>query len=163
MRIPPLLISLFVALAIVVPVRSMAAEAASAAPGAHGARMLSYQLGDGCVSSATVRTMTLVYIGTSSADIRHVYAKVGRRTVSRKFLINPEDLTVDLRFPRMAMLNVCQGGVIDVYADISRAAKVGSTHQLMVELESDVATDEDSVGVPTQGTPLTIITRKNGR
>lgn len=160
MRISFLSVSLFLAFAMAAPVSAMEPEAISATPGAHKVHMLPYPLRKGCKSAETVRTMTLVYTGSSSADIRHVYAKVGRRTVSKIFRINPEDLTVNLRFPRMAVLNVCKGGVIDVYADISRAAKVGSTHQLMVELESDVATDEDSVGVPMQGPELTIVHKK---
>jgi len=47
--------------------------------------------------------------------------------------------------------------VIDMYADFSRAAKAGSMHQIYVELESDVSTGKESVGVPTKGRVIQIV------
>jgi len=64
--------------------------------GTRGVPMLSYQLGKGCAGLATVRAMTFVYEGSSSKDIRHLYAKVNGRRVTRNRNINEQDLRLIL-------------------------------------------------------------------
>ena len=71
--------------------------------------------------------------------------------VTRRKVIDPEDLTIHLPFHRRSAPGVCSGEVIDIYADFSRRTERGSRHRVIVEIESDVVSDEGSVGIPTIG------------
>lgn len=119
--------------------------------------MLSYQLEKGCISGETVRNMTLVYEGASFAEISRLYVKVNGKTIPRKKGFDEQSQTLNLSFARREALNICSGGVIDIYADLYPTAKVGSTHQLYVEFESDVHSSTKSVGVPTKGTVVKVV------
>ncbi len=126
-------------------------------PGAWGVHMLSYQLEKGCISGETVRGMTLVYEGASFAEVSRLYVKVNGKTIPKKRSFDEQSQTLNLSFARREALNICSGGVIDIYADLYPTAKVGSTHQLYVEFESDVHSYTKSVGVPTKGKVVTIV------
>ena len=120
--------------------------------GAHRVTMLSYPLGKGCDSSATVRKMTLVYESSQPAiGIRTVYASMKGVRLSSKKTIDPRSSAVTLSFPRSDKMGACSGNSVDIFADFSRNVVSGSKHRLYVELASDVFTDEGSVGVPMQG------------
>lgn len=101
--------------------------------------------------------MTLVYEGASFAEISRLYVKVNGKTIPRKKGFDEQSQTLNLSFARREALNICSGGVIDIYADLYPTAKVGSTHQLYVEFESDVHSSTKSVGVPTKGTVVKVV------
>lgn len=127
------------------------------APGSWGVHMLSYQLDKGCISGETVRNMTLVYEGASFSEISRLYVKVNGQTIPKKRSFDEQSQTLNLSFARREALNICAGGIIDIYADLYPTAKVGSTHQLYIEFESDVHSSTKSVGVPTKGKVITVV------
>src|SRR3989338_1113171 len=129
-------------------------------PGARGVQMLSYPLEKDCKSTAQVRSMTLVYDGSSSKDIRSLIAKVDGKQIAKKQSIDPEDLTAHFTFTHKTAPRVCGGASVDIFADFARSAAPGSKHQLIVELVSDVFTTKgESIGVTQRG-PLIEIRRK---
>ncbi len=130
---------------------------AEVAPGAWGVHMLSYQLEKGCISAETVRSMTFVYEGASFGEISRLYVRVNGKTIPKKRSFDKQSQTLTLLFARREALNICSGGVIDIYADLYPTAKEGSMHQLYVEFESDVYSSTKSIGVPTKGKVVTVV------
>lgn len=107
-----------------------------------------------------MRQITFVYEGSSSKDILSLTAKVDGKRIAKKQSIDPENLTVGFTFTHKTAPRVCGGASIDIFADFSRAAAKGSKHRLIVELASDVSTNEESIGIAQQGPWIEI---KKGR
>ncbi|UPA22198.1 hypothetical protein K8942_04020 [Candidatus Peribacteria bacterium] len=120
-------------------------------PGARGVLMLSYPLREGCHDFTLIRNMTLLYEGTSPANIRRVYAKVLGKKLTTKRAINAENYTVTLWFDPKNAPGLCYSRSIEIYADFSGTAEPGSMHSLQVELPTDVVTDSGVIGEPTHG------------
>lgn len=131
------------------------ASAASVRPGARNVPVLRYALAD-CDSRASLESMTLVMEGGKPQDVRGVSVRYNGRVIARRKTVDAYDRTVTLRFDRRLAPKACSGESIDVVADLSRATKNGETFRFIVELPSDVVSDEGSIGIPGEGPWLTV-------
>lgn len=135
----------------------LVADQSTAHRGMRNVKVFSYQLENGCASLAEVKNMTLVYEGPSSTDIIGIYAKVNGRRLTQRNKIDPLDMTISFTFPSTRLLQACSGNSINLFAAIPRTAIVGSKHRFVIELESDVYTDECSIGIPMKGPWIEIV------
>ena len=119
--------------------------------GARNVKIFSYPLRSGCASAARVQSLTAVYEGASPKDFYRVYASVQSKKVSRNSRIDPKSMTMTVTFPSSPLLQACSGNTIDFFASIARTATPGTMHRFMIELPSDVYTDEGNIGDPIQG------------
>lgn len=127
--------------------------------GSPAVTMLSLRLTASCDADVVIHDITLVHEGSGDAkDIVKVYAVSGRKVHSNKRPIDPENMTVTLRLPRLRIPK-CQDRVIDIKADIARSARSGRTHSLLLELPTDIQTDVQTAitgAFPIKGSEFTV-------